>query len=214
MLVEGKKLVSELAGRYPLLSLISLEPIPLPAEESFLVSEEVFQKISGVQNPEGILAEMAMPPPQPFPAPLQRLLILEETNDPGNLGTLFRTAWALGWQGIFLLGDGCDPYNEKALRAAKGATFSMIWQKGSQEDLQRLLDRESLFLYGAEMQGEPLSAAAVQSPCALALGNEARGLSQELRSRCQLLSIPMKEGVESLNVASAGAIFLYMLGHS
>ena len=82
------------------------------------------KKISGMQTPEGLVVEIEMPKPAPLEG-LKYLLALDGVSDPGNVGALLRTALALGWQGIFILDESCDPFNDKALRSARGATFRL-----------------------------------------------------------------------------------------
>jgi TrmH family RNA methyltransferase len=155
-----------------------------------------------------------MPTPKDL-ASTQRLLILDGVSDPGNLGTLLRSARALGWDGVCLTPRSADPFNEKAIRAAKGATFTVAWQKTSLEQLQALLQKKNMHLFAADAHGKDLSACRFSSPLALALGNEAHGLAAELKEKAELIAIPMHGRMESLNVASAGAIMMYeMAGKS
>ena len=138
VLIEGIKLVQEVCTQSPAHTIAAVEGLELPEQilttpdaQLFLMPQHLFDKISGMHTPEGLAAEISMPAPSLFTA-AKRVLACDSVNDPGNLGALIRTALALGWDGVFLLNECCDPFNEKALRAAKGATFRMplAWGRG------------------------------------------------------------------------------------
>ncbi len=213
VLVSGKKLVSELLPLFPSSTLILEEGCTLPAlsNKTVVVSPNILRKITGHPSPEGMAAEIAMPAPAVLKN-ISLLLILDGISDPGNLGTLMRTALGLGWQGVFLTPGSTDPYNERALSAAKGATFKISWRSGSWEELDRVLQENSLTLVAADPKGKPVQKTSVTPPLALALGNESQGLSPSLRTKALAVSIPMHSAMESLNVATAGAILMFSLG--
>ncbi|WP_420421817.1 TrmH family RNA methyltransferase [Simkania sp.] len=203
--LEGKKLLSEL--KLPLKTLIIREgeETSLQAETIYHVPSNVFEKVSGVQAPEGLAAEIAMPPFADL-SQKKRVLALDKINDPGNLGTLIRTALALGFDGVFLTENSVDPYNEKALRAAKGATFKIPLQMGDLETFAR-----SFHLYIADLEGTPLPSVTFQTPAILLLGNEAQGISKEMQKNGTSVTIPIKNQMESLNVAIAGSILMHAM---
>ncbi|MCP5491374.1 MAG: RNA methyltransferase [Chlamydiales bacterium] len=203
--IEGKKLLSEL--RLPLKTLIVREgeETSLQATTTYYVPSNVFEKISGVQAPEGIAAEIDMPPFADL-SQKKRVLALDQINDPGNLGTLIRTALALGFDGVFLTENSVDPYNEKALRAAKGATFKIPLQIGDLETFAR-----SFHLYIADLEGAPLPTVTFQTPAILLLGNEAQGISKEMQKNGISVTIPIMNQMESLNVAIAGSILMHAM---
>lgn len=211
-LLSGHKLVEEAALYTPIKRLLieknhSWKP-QFKAKEVWVVTEEILKKVTGLKNPEPIAAVIDLPPP----ASLEKktfLLILDGINDPGNLGTLLRTALALGWQGVFLTPSTTDPFNEKAIRAAKGATFRLPLASGSYEDLHTLLQKNQMHLYIATMQAPPLNQVKLLPPMALVLGNESNGVSNAKYSTYTSVSIPMEKEMESLNVAIAGAILMY-----
>jgi TrmH family RNA methyltransferase len=210
--VEGIKMVREVAQTIPLKTLLvydeSLIPKGLKAQEVFVVNEAVMKKISGMQAPEGIMAEVAMPPS----ASLEKarfIIALDHVNDPGNLGAILRTALAFGWDGAFLIGHGCDPYNEKALRSARGATFRLPLRQGSAQEFNLLAKTLGVQPLAADIHGEKLEDSRSSSACILVLGNEARGLSPEIAASCKRIAIPMSGPMESLNVAIAGGILMY-----
>ncbi|XP_022991844.1 uncharacterized protein LOC111488367 [Cucurbita maxima] len=200
------------------------------------VSPTVMKKLSGMQSIESIDAIALMRIPDSFcsldgnlkqahsktwfPSP-HRILVLDGIQDPGNLGTLIRSALAFKWNGVFLLPGCCDPFNEKALRASRGASFQLPIVSGTWNHLEALkTDFQMKMLAGHPESNElkPVSVLSQQfansskdiSLC-LVLGSEGSGLSEKSWQVCELLSIPMVGGFESLNVSVAGGIFLYML---
>ncbi|KAE8650203.1 uncharacterized protein LOC101218901 isoform X2 [Cucumis sativus] len=200
------------------------------------VSSAVMKKLSGLQSTESIdaIALMRIPPSfcsvdgnekevdfkRWFPSP-HRILVLEGIQDPGNLGTLIRSALAFKWNGIFLLPGCCDPFNEKALRASRGASFQLPIVSGTWNHLEVFKKEfEMKMLAGHPESNEPKPVSVLSQqfsnslkdfPLCLVLGCEGSGLSEKSWQVCELLSIPMAGGFESLNVSVAGGIFLYML---
>ncbi|MBA0686913.1 hypothetical protein Goari_014481 [Gossypium aridum] len=201
------------------------------------VGSMVMKKLSGVQSAESIEAIALMRFPTSFlnltvdqnksdsqswfPS-THRILVLDGIQDPGNLGTLIRSAMAFQWDGIFLLPGCCDPFNEKALRASRGASFQLPIVSGSWYHLQTLKDTFNMKMLAGhpDIDGKlkkpfSLSQEFVHSvahvPSCLVLGSEGRGLSEKSQLKCELVSIPMTGKFESLNVSVAGGIFLFML---
>ncbi|TYJ10698.1 hypothetical protein E1A91_A11G225100v1 [Gossypium mustelinum] len=201
------------------------------------IGSMVMKKLSGVQSAESIEAIALMRFPTSFlnltvdqnksdsqswfPS-THRILVLDGIQDPGNLGTLIRSAMAFQWDGIFLLPGCCDPFNEKALRASRGASFQLPIVSGSWNHLQTLKDTFNMKMLAGhpDIDGKlkkpfSLSQEFVHSvahvPSCLVLGSEGRGLSEKSQLKCELVSIPMTGKFESLNVSVAGGIFLYML---
>lgn len=216
VLISGLKIVSEVCQQQRAKRLITCDESSIPAgmlcDEILVVNEAIMQKISGLAQPEGLLAEVVMPKTDlQVGKSLQYLIACDGINDPGNLGNLLRTALALGWQGVFLLGDCCDPFNDKALRAAKGATFRLPLLSGSWEDLNKLIQENQLQPWVADLEGTPLAQIGEQAGVLLVLSNEAHGVSKEAAQICQKVTIPMPGKMESLNVSSAGAILMYVL---
>ncbi|XP_042028867.1 uncharacterized tRNA/rRNA methyltransferase YsgA-like isoform X3 [Salvia splendens] len=203
--------------------------------ESVEVSPEVIRKISGVQSVDSVEVIALMRIPSSFriinkhdedcrtlfPFP-HRILVLDGIQDPGNLGTLVRSATAFRWDGVFLLPGCCDPFNDKALRACRGASFQIPIVSGSWENVGDLRDEFQMrMLAGHPSKGDDLKPVMKLSkdlaesmeglPLCLVLGSEGAGLSQFSRRDCELVSIPMAGEFESLNVSVAGGIFMYML---
>ena len=207
VLLSGQKLVRELAREAPLKSLITLEECPeIAASERFLVSESMLKKITGLESPDGYAAEIPLPSPKDLSS-CKTLLILDRISDPGNLGTLIRTAYALGWEGVAATLGTVDLFNDKAIRAAKGATFRLPYAIESPE----ILASWNYSFYVGDIEGKPLSESRFLSPRALILGSEGQGPSSWARKAAEKIHIPMRDEAESLNVAAAGAILLYAM---
>ncbi len=208
-LIFGSKLINELSHFSPLKIVLetSLHSSGARAENHILVSDDIIKKISGMHSPEPVAAIIEMPQEIDL-SQSDHLLILDQISDPGNLGTLLRTALALGWDGVFLLGDCCDPYNDKALRAAKGATFLLPLQSGDWTCLQKVVHAKKRECYVASLQGAAFKEIKYSDSIALALGSESHGPSKDLIESFNAIHIPMHGQMESLNVAAAGAILL------
>jgi TrmH family RNA methyltransferase len=214
VLIAGKKLVAEIAVHTSLKIIFIekgylLEP-SLSAPEVMIVTKEILKKMTGLENPEPIAALAPLPPPASL-AHKKYLLGLDGIADPGNMGTLLRTALALGWEGAFITSRSTDPFNDKAIRAAKGASFRFPLAYGSVEELNELIRKNSMTGYIADVRGEPLHLFKHAAPIVLILGNESHGASSEAKKHYQSIAIPMCGKMESLNVAAAGAIMLYQL---
>lgn len=215
--LSGIKLIQELSLHHRFSTLLIQVDTPLPqgikADQIVYVTPAILKKVTGLENPEPLAVEIQMPSPREVvSAPL--LLILDGISDPGNLGTLLRTTQGLGWDGVFITEGSVDPFNEKALRAAKGATFTCPWQIGSHEELQALLAKRGGALFTADAKGASLTTLSFHAPLALILGNEAHGPTPFFKRASQLVAIEMQKEMESLNVASAGAILMHQIKRS
>ncbi len=174
------------------------------------VTPSVMESASDTRNPQGILAVLAAHT-LPLPAPPNFIFIPDGVRDPGNLGTMLRSAAAAGVQGV-LLPPGCvDPFSPKVLRSAMGAHFRLPIHSLPWDAIQRIITQAGLAVLLAEAdRGENYTQANWQIPLALIVGSEAEGAgpaAQNLATR--RVFIPMPGGSESLNAASAAAILLF-----
>ncbi|XP_073155412.1 uncharacterized protein [Henckelia pumila] len=151
-----------------------------------------------------------------------RILVLDGIQDPGNLGTLLRSATAFRWGGVLLLPGCCDPFNEKALRAGRGASFQIQIITGNWTHIETLRKEFQMKMLAGHPSisdklnpvlklSKELADSLAELPLCLVLGSEGTGLSETSKSSCELVSIPMAGEFESLNVSVAGGIFMYML---
>ncbi|NGX50651.1 MAG: 23S rRNA (adenosine(1067)-2'-O)-methyltransferase [Chlamydiae bacterium] len=206
LLLEGKKMVEEYQGTIE--TLLTRAESTLQAKHHYTINDAILEKISSLKSPEPYLAEVTLPPYQSLSGKT-RLLALDAVSDPGNLGTLLRTALAFGFEGVFLTEGSADPYSDKALRAAKGATFRLPLQSGTIKELLILIKKNGLTPYVAERRGEEQSA--FTSPLILILGNEAHGPSPLLKEGAELTALSISDQTESLNVAVAGGILMHKI---
>jgi TrmH family RNA methyltransferase len=214
LLIDGIKSIVDISRQAPPKILLTLDDTLIPpslcANEIYCVTEAVMKKISGTVSPEGLVAEVPMPPPADLTS-VRSLIALDQISDPGNLGTLLRTALALGWEGAFILEESCDPFNEKALRASRGATFRLPLGRGSWDVLKKIVQKNHLKPFVADLIGTPVWETARAGNILLVLSNEAHGVSETAKNFCEPITIPMAGDMESLNVAVAGGILMYLL---
>jgi tRNA G18 (ribose-2'-O)-methylase SpoU len=141
------------------------------------------------------------------------ILVLPSITDPGNLGTLLRSALAFGFDTVWLGGECCDPFNRKALRASMGAALSLRLRVAVPEDLRSLAAR-GIASYAAEIREGAIVAGDGRAafPCALTLGNEHDGIPEPWRLGCgESIMVAVSGGVDSLNVAIAGSLLMWEL---
>ena len=181
------------------------------------LSEEDFLSAADTEHPQGVLAIAEMPAHslealgQTLGA-TARVLVLDAVQDPGNAGTLVRTAAALGAQAVIALPGTADLWNAKAVRAAAGAHFRVVTLHCAHEALAAFLRAHAIALWGTAATGEPVDAVRPPARLALVVGNEGAGVSGAMLSLAQhVVALPMAAGVESLNVAVAAGIALYAL---
>lgn len=212
VLVFGPKLCTEIAQHVQPRRVFLLEgqEDPFGHEETYSITSDVLKKITHLPSPEPIVVEFPLPQPSNL-AKKNRILVLDRITDPGNMGTLIRTALAFNWDGLFLT-EGCvDPFHDKVVRASRGGLFFLPWTKGTWEELTSLKEERVAFV--ADMEGTPLPQVKAEKKCLLLLSNEAQGVSKEGAEFGKKISIPMSPNVESLNVAIAGALLMYVLGN-
>ena len=214
---DGVKLLEE-AVRWdaPLTCVVYTEGTALPKLPEGVrvvqVPEDVMGSISPMKAPQGALFLCRMRA-QEVPEKLSgsRWLVLDGVQDPGNVGAIWRTADALGADGL-LLTDGCaDPWNHKTVRATMGACFRLPVYEVKRQDLPALLERSALPLYATALREDTLDLRdADLSRCAVVIGSEGRGVSEEILAMSEkTLKIPMRERCESLNAAVAATVVLW-----
>jgi TrmH family RNA methyltransferase len=178
------------------------------------VKDSEFSSATETDSPQGVLAIARIPSRSLEPLrtlPTLRLLVLDAVQDPGNVGTILRTAAALGATATVALPGTVDVWNPKVVRSAMGAHFHHLAMPVTWDVLQPFLTETNTSLWGADAKGEQLPSAA-PSRLAIAVGNEGGGLSPYVEAAAErLVSLPVSSMVESLNVAVATGILLYQL---
>ncbi len=180
-----------------------------------VVPDALFRQLSSTESSQGVLA--LVKPPRWTMEELFRgrtlLLVLDGVQDPGNAGTIVRAGEAFGATGVLFLKGTVSPYNAKALRASAGSLFRLPVVHGMEGGLARAaMAQRRLDVYAA-VPGAPIQVGDVDFTrrCALIVGSEGRGVSEELRSAAREVSIPTL-GVDSLNAAMAATVILYEAG--
>ncbi|MBP3656158.1 MAG: RNA methyltransferase [Clostridia bacterium] len=178
--------------------------------EVLLVTPAIMQAISEQKTPQGIACTVQIRP-EPQALDGERLIALDGVQDPGNVGTILRTADAAGFDGA-LLGAGCaDLYGPKTLRATMGSVFRVPTMRT--DDLAGALEamkQRGYAIVATELGGEDFYAHCPHRRCVLVIGSEGRGISQQVRAAAtHHLALPMRGGAESLNAAVAAGIMIY-----
>ncbi len=172
------------------------------------VSEDVFKSLSAEKTPQGVIASVKLPS-FPVRPPRGRCLLLDRLQDPGNVGTIIRTANAAGYEDIYLV-DCADPFSPKTVRASMGGIFFVNAMQCTLPEALGAL--KNIPLISADMQGEDIFAFAPPAEFCLCIGNEGSGVCGEIKEASSyMVSIPMRGTCESLNAAVSAAIAMYAL---
>jgi len=178
----------------------------------FIVDDRTLRKISDLETPTGLVAVAPQPKADPAAALSGRLsLALADLNDPGNVGTLLRSAEAFGASGVILGRLGVDPYHPKVVRGAMGSIFRLSLAVATAEEFEQAAAAAGARPIGLAVGGTDLEEVDVGARTVLVVGHERRGLGSWESTGMTLACIPMQGEAESLNAAVAGSIGLYVL---
>lgn len=207
--VEGIKPVREcISAGCTILNVICVEGLESEFENAVIVSRAVFESVSSEVTPQGVLAVVELPSNK-LKVPQDSCILLDRLQDPGNLGTVIRTANAAGYSEIYLI-NCTDPYSPKAVRASMSGIFFVKVYQGTNEEILGVL--KGIPLICADMDGEDIFSFNSPEKFCLCIGNEGNGMSQEIMKRARFkVSIPMRETCESLNAAVSAGIVMYHL---
>ncbi|MBE0670192.1 MAG: RNA methyltransferase [Anaerolineales bacterium] len=190
-------------GRSKIESLMSLG---VDVEE---VSTSVMKAVSETETPQGILAVLNEFQP-PIPESPDFILIPDQIRDPGNLGTLLRSAAATGVGAVLVPPETTDAFAPKVLRSGMGAHFKLPIHSTNWEEIERIVNSMKLQVLIADMDGQSCWETDLRQPIALIIGSEAEGASESARRLAnEKISIPMSETVESLNAGVAGSVLMF-----
>ena len=199
----------------PVRTVLHTPGVPLPdldGADVREVSESVMAAVSPMETPQGVVFTCAMAPP-PLPTCLEpgRYLVLDGIQDPGNTGTILRTADAFDCRAVFLLPGCADLYSPKTLRSAMGAHFRSAQWSCTLKDAAALFRAAGVPLYAAALGPDTADVRRMDlTSAALVIGSEGRGVSPQALAACQgTLQIPMSGRCESLNAAVAAAVLLW-----
>ena len=222
MLVEGENLVSEAAASGKAMLILYDEKVKLPEEyrniPSVAVKTSLFTKLTDTKNDQGIVCVVERPKKEKkhffgvAGSAGANILILDRLQDPGNAGTLVRTAEAAGYAGIITVKGTVDLFSPKVVRAAAGSILRVpVYEAEDADEVREITTMMRKRLVATVPQGGiMLNEANLSEDVCLIVGNEGNGISQQLLAAADLkVMIPMKGEVESLNAAVAAAVIMY-----
>ena len=182
---------------------------PFAEELTVRVSDDVFRFLSDEKTPQGILCRVRIPDTGLL-APKGRCLFLDGVSDPGNVGTILRTANAAGYDRVYLTSECADPFSPKSVRASMSGVFFTEICRGERTEILSLLDGFPIVI--ADMGGVDVFSFDPPKEFALVIGNEANGVSDEAKNAAaHTVKIPMRNTQESLNAAVSAGIIMYVL---
>lgn len=219
-IVEGYHLVNEASKTNLLEAIISTDEKELKKINNvkrYLVNDAIINKIATTKNPQNILGIVKMLDHNItnllpiIKGNKTKLIMLDDVNDPGNLGTIIRTAAGLGYDGIIMSPNTVDLYNEKVIRSTQGVMFKIPIIKANLQEIIKLLKKEKVFCIGTALtNAKDVKHITKKDKFAICIGNEAKGISKEvLDNMDENVKIAMKNDVESLNVSIAAGIIMY-----
>ena len=199
--VTEKFIADKLGGRVP--------------ENGTILTPEIMAKVSDTETPQGVLCVARMPhyEREELLGPTPFLLILENIQDPGNLGTMMRTAEAAGVTGVIMSSGTADLFNPKTVRATMSAIFRVpfLYTDDLTGEIRHLREQCGIRVYAAHLSASiPYDEADCVCPCAFLIGNEGNGLTDAAADAAtQRIHIPMQGRIESLNAAMAAGILMF-----
>ena len=195
----------------------SLDHLPLlsPDKTTILCAPSfLFDYICQTKTPQGVVASARIPEPARIESIQGNVLALDGVQDPGNVGTLIRTAEAAGFAAVLLSLECADPFAPKTARATMGSLFRIPLSRGSLPEMLSILLQNRFMIISAEPRGDSILKAIKlkREPFALIIGSEGSGVSQNISPLSDLrVALPMRGKVESLNAAVAGSILMYAM---
>ena len=166
--------------------------------------------LSDTISPQGVILVASMQKKTPT-CPKGNFLVIDSLQDPGNVGTLIRTSVACGFSAVFCL-DSVRLTNSKLIRSSVGAIFSQNIYEMTKKEFVDFTKKHNLPLAKCDMNGENVFTKAFDNQIGIVVGNEGQGVSEEIAKLCSIsLSIPMKNGIESLNAGVSGSIIMYQI---
>ncbi len=175
------------------------------------VTEQVLKRLSDTETPQGMLAVVHFPEKKTDASKEALYLVLDGLQDPGNVGTLLRTAEAVGVTEVLLSRDTADPFSPKVVRSTMGAIFRVpVRIAESLPEELRTMKKEGVRVLGTHLSGQDFYSTDLTGPVAVLVGNEGNGLTEAVTAEADVLvRIPMEGKIESLNAAVSGSVVCY-----
>ena len=212
-LVEGVKMVKEALALSACVKTVvctqnGLETLGEINCDTQLVSDQVFEYITGEKSPQGVIAILQKPNVK-IAKPTGSCLFLDGVSDPGNLGTIIRTMACAGIKDLYLTNECADAFSPKAVRSSMSGIYNVNIMVGAREEI---LNAINLPIIVADMGGENVFSTKIEGDFCLVIGNEAHGVSKTVREKAdKVVSIPMQKGMESLNAGVSAGILIYVI---
>lgn len=212
-IVEGYHLVEE-AKKHNLLELIlttNKNDFDKYNVDGYLVNEKIIKKLSTTVNAQEIIGIVKIPQYNINYKQIRKVILLDNINDPGNLGTIIRTSAAFGIDAVITSNDTVDIYNEKVIRATQGSIFKIPVVKDDLFQVIKELNKNNISVYGTSLDTDTyITDIKKVEKFAVVFGNEANGVREEVNKLVEKkFKIKMSNDVESLNVAVAAAVVIY-----
>ncbi len=178
--------------------------------KTYHVDSKTIEMLSDTKTPQKVLC-VAYHNQDVVVKPTGNFLVIDSLQDPGNVGTLIRTAKACGFESVFLV-DSVSVTNSKLIRSSVGAVFNIKVFSMKKEEFLKFAKVNNLKLLCCDMDGENIFSFKVNSKVGVVVGNEGQGVCEDIEKICyQKVKIPMSEGIESLNAGVSGSIIMYQL---
>lgn len=207
-LVEGEHLIQEALKADAVEYIVTDEKCPFTFPQIIFTTPQIMKKLSDNVSPVHLIAVCHKK--EQIPQRMNRVILLDGVQDPGNLGTLIRTAKSFSFDCVYLSEDTCDIYNDKAIRSTQGALFHIPVIRGNLSDIMSELKKEGFLITATSLeQSKTFDEIPAQEKMAFIFGNEGQGVTKQIQNLAdERLRIEM-HGFESLNVAVAGGIVMY-----
>ena len=204
-LCEGRKSLEMALLAGCVKEIFTLKPIENVPQDicQYIVKEDLLKKLSSTVSPEGVVAVCHIV--ERKPKKLDKVVYLDRVSDPGNVGTIIRTALAFSYDAVILSNGSCDPYNEKVVASTKGAIFSIPILVG---DLDEFRKEQTVIVSALNDKAVDIKELKPQKSFILVLGNEANGVSKEIIQRADIVTKIEMKNIDSLNVSVAAGILM------
>ena len=204
-LAEGKKTLEMAAKSGCIKEIFTISPIDNIPDDivQYIVKPELLKKLASSVNPEGVVFVCNIQ--ERKPKKLNKVVYLDKVNDPGNMGTIIRTALAFSYDALIYSEGCCDPYNVKVVAASKGAIFSLPIIKGKLEDFK---EGREVIVSALTNKAIDIKELKVPQSFILVVGNEANGVSNEVMKQASIITKIQIANIDSLNVAIATGILM------